>query len=46
MARTIGRSGHHQQVGVPRRRGEKEAEPVQIVVRRGEQPDLLLAGGA
>jgi hypothetical protein len=28
---------------VPGRGGEEEAEPVQVVVGRGEQPDLLLA---
>ena len=37
------RAGDHQQVGVPGRGREEEAEPVQVVMRRGEQPDLLLA---
>ena len=40
------RPGDHEQVGMPGRRGEEEAEPVQVVVRRGEQPDLLLADRA
>ena len=39
------RAGHQQQVRVPRRRGEKEAEPVQLIVRGGQQPDLLAVAG-
>ena len=35
--------GHHQQVGVPRRRREEEPESMEVVVRGGEQPDLGLA---
>ena len=40
------RPGDQQQVRVPGRGGEEEAEPVQVVVGRGEQPDLLLADRA
>ncbi len=45
MARTAGPVIMHE-VGVARRRREEEAEPVQVVVRCGQQADLRLADGA